>query len=350
MPRYIVSCLDVWADPVREIVRAVAPPQFDLRFAKTYDATEQLGLAAEADVILVGGADLTAEMIGKAANLRMIQKWGIGVDKIDLDAARRRGIPVTITAGANAGPVAELAVALMLAVYRRIPLADRMLRAGVWLKPQMRSWCYQLDGKTIGLVGFGAIARMVAHRLRGFDANILYYDVNRADRVSERALGATFTPYEELLRRSDILSIHTPLTAATRGLIGAEAIARMKDGAVIINTARGGIVDEAALYQALVSGKLRGAGLDAFDQEPPSPDNKLLTLDQVVLTPHAGGGVFDNVENVARQAFGNMEKFLAGQPFAAADVVVPLGHADAIVPSGHADAMVPLGHAAAGRA
>jgi D-3-phosphoglycerate dehydrogenase len=165
---------------------------------------------------------------------------------------------------------------------------------------------------------------MVAHRLRGFDANIVYFDLNRADRVTERALRAKYVAFDELLARSDILSIHTPLTNRTRHLIGREAIAKMKDGAVIINTARGGIVDEEALYESLVSGKLRGAGLDSFEVEPLSPDSPLAKLDQVVLTPHAGGGVFDNVENVAEHALGNIMKFLRGEALSPLDVVVPV--------------------------
>lgn len=324
MATYTIACLDVFAPKVQEAIRGVAPAEFEIRFARTYQAEEQLDLTVNADFVLLGGAALSAAMIEQATRLKFIQKWGIGVDKIDLAAARRAGIPVAITAGANAGPVAELAVGLMLAVYRRIPFVDRKLREGVWMKSEMRSTCYQLDGKTIGLLGFGAISRMVAHRLRGFDANIVYFDLNRADRVTERALRAKYLSFDDLLARSDILSIHTPLTSRTRHLIGREAIAKMKDGAVIINTARGGIVDEEALYEALVSGKLRGAGLDSFEVEPLSPDSPLAKLDQVVLTPHAGGGVFDNVENVAEHALGNIMKFLRGEALSPLDVVVPV--------------------------
>lgn len=324
MAKQVVACLDVWSESVKQEVRDNAPPDFELRFAATYDAAEQLGLVKDCDLILVGGADLTGPMIEAAhPRVQFIQKWGIGVDKIDLATARRLGIPVAITGGANAVPVAELAVALMLAVYRRIPFADRNLREGRWLKPQMRGWCYQIDSKTVGLLGFGAIARMVAHRLRGFDCKVIYHDITRADHISERALNARWVPMEELIATSDILSVHVPLTKSTANVINADSIARMKDGAVIINTARGGIVDEQALHDALVSGKLRGAGLDTFGQEPPDPANPLLKLDNVVLTPHAGGGVFDNVGNVARHSMGNMVKVLAGQALSPADIVVP---------------------------
>ena len=331
MAAYTIACLDVFAPKVQDAIRGVALPEFEIRFAKTYQPEEQLDLTVNADFVLVGGATLSGSMIEQAKRLKFIQKWGIGVDKIDLAAARRAGVPVAITAGANAGPVAELAIALMLAVYRRIPYADRKIREGVWIKSEMRSSCYQLDGKTIGLLGFGAIARMVAHRLRGFDADIVYHDLNRADRVTERALQARHVSFDELLERSDILSIHTPLTSATRNLIGREAIAKMKDGAVIINTARGGIVDESALCEALETGKLCGAGLDSFESEPLSLESPLLKFDQVVLTPHAGGGVFDNVANVADHALGNIAKFLRGEALAPLDVVVPVAKRDATV-------------------
>lgn len=320
---YEVSCLDVFAPSVRDVIQRSLPPDFKINFANTYDAREQLDLVTDADFLLVGGAPLTGDMIRQAKRLRFIQKWGIGVDKIDLGAAEEAGIPVGITAGTNAGPVAELAVGLMLAVYRRIPFIDKNLRQGKWLKSEVRSWCYQIQGKTVGLLGFGAISRMVARRLLGFDAKIIYHDLARADSATESALHATYVSLDELLAQSDILSIHTPLTEGTRHLIDKNAIRKMKDNAVLINTARGGIVDEAALYDALVSGKLLGAGLDSFETEPATTENKLLTLDQVVLTPHAGGGVFDNVEPVARHALGNMVKFLKGEALRPQDTILP---------------------------
>ncbi|HET8722216.1 MAG TPA: 2-hydroxyacid dehydrogenase, partial [Nitrospira sp.] len=316
----IIACLDVFAKDVRSEIEAVASNEFRVRFAESYDRQEQIGLIADADFILLGGAPLDAGMIGHAGRVKLIQKWGIGVDKIDLDAARAAGIPVGITFGENAGPVAEHAILLMLAVYRRLPMIDRKLRQGIWMKSEVRSICYQITGKTVGLIGFGNIARMVAHRLRGFDAEIIYHDPRRADRVTEKALRAAYVPLDTLLARSDIVSVHAPLNAATRELIRADTIEKMKDGAILVNTARGEIVHEPSLYDALVSGKLRGAGLDTFVGEPPSPDNPLLGLDQVVVTPHAAGGVFDNVENVARHALGNMKKILVGEALAPEDL------------------------------
>jgi len=329
---HFVACLDTWAPAVREVVRRSAPPELDLHFAESYDEAHQLALVEQAEFLLPGWAAVTEPMLERAGRLRMIQKWGIGVDRIDVEAARRRGIPLAITAGSNAAPVAELAIALMLAVYRRLTYVDRAMREGRWPKAEMRETCFQVAGKTVGLVGFGNIGRMVARRLRGFDTELIYFDARPADSETERTLGARRVSLPELLSRSDIVSLHAPYTPATARMIDAASIATMKDGAILINTARGELVDEAALYRALVSGKLRGAGLDAFDPEPPAADNPLLTLDQVVVTPHAGGGVFDNVENVARHALGNIMRFLRGEALAAADVVIPVGSAEATRP------------------
>jgi D-3-phosphoglycerate dehydrogenase len=321
---HFVACLDVWAPAVREVVRRVAPPELDLHFAKSYDDAEQLGLAEQAEILFVGWAAVTEPMLERAKKLRMIEKWGIGVDRIDVEAARRRKIPIAITAGANAGPVAELAIALMLGVYRRLAWVDSGMRRGKWLKAEMRELGYQLAGKTVGLVGFGNIGRMLARRLRGFDVSVFYYDARRAPVATETELNVRYCSLEDILCKSDIVSLHAPFTPQTARMINAKSIATMKDGAVLINTARGELVDEKALYDALASGKLRGAGLDAFDPEPPAPDNPLLTLDNVLVTPHTGGAVFDNVENVARHAIGNILKFLKGDSLSPADVVVPV--------------------------
>ncbi|MGB6105145.1 MAG: 2-hydroxyacid dehydrogenase [Pusillimonas sp.] len=321
MIRCQVACLDVWAQNVREIVAAEAPAGFELAFADSYLTEEQMSLASGADVILAGTSPVSAEMIAASPRLKFIQKWGIGIDKIDLDAAARAGVPVGIAAGSNAGPVAELAVLLMLAVYRRLPLVDSRLRQGVWMKSEMRGVSHQVAGKTIGLLGFGNIAKMVAHRLRGFDVKILYHDLKRADRIVEQIMGVKYAALDDLLAHSDILSLHLPLTPQTRGIICDATIAKMKGGAVLINTARGGLVDEDALLRALQSGKLDGAGLDAFAAEPPEPEHPLFSLGQVALTPHIGGGVIDNVANVARHCFGNMQSVLGGKKLSPEDAV-----------------------------
>jgi D-3-phosphoglycerate dehydrogenase len=317
-----VSSLDLWTPRIQDEVRACLPPGFTIRFASSYDADEQRALAAEADIILAGWAEVTDAMMAAAPRLRMIQKWGIGVDRIDLEAARRRGIAVAITAGANASAVAEHTLMLMLAVYRRLSLVDRALREGRWLFAEMRERCFQLRGKTVGLVGFGHIGRAVARKIAGFEVEVIYCDPIPAPPEVEAALGAVRVGMDALLARSDIVSLHCPGGGENRHLIDAAALERMKRGAVLINAARGDIVDEAALCDALRSGHLMGAGLDVYDPEPPEPGAAILGFDQVVITPHTAGSVLDNVGNVARHAFGNMLRMLEGRDLPPADIVV----------------------------
>jgi phosphoglycerate dehydrogenase-like enzyme len=333
-----VACLDVWDPAVREVVKRVAPAELDLHFASTYDDAEQYDLAEQAEVILAGWAAIPASMLQRARKLRFIEKWGIGVDRIDIASARHLGIPVAITAGSNANAVAEHAVMLMLAVNRRVTQVDRAMRDGIWLKAPMRAVCYQLTGKTVGIYGFGNIGRTVARLVSGFNCRIIYHDAIQADAATEHSMNATFVDFDTLLAESDVLSVHAPLTPKTQKSIGMPQLAKMKSTALLINTARGEIVDEHALFDALSAGRLRGAGLDAFDPEPPSADHPLLTLDQVIATPHTGGAVFDNVENVAQHAIGNILKFLHGEPLAPVDVIVPTAQ-DATVsrPPAHAE-------------
>jgi D-3-phosphoglycerate dehydrogenase len=321
---YKVAYLDVMDPKVQAEIRSELPPGFSIQFGETGDRREQMAMIADADFILTAVA-VDAEMIKSAPKLRLLHKWGIGVDKFDLDAARAARVPVAITAGANAGAVSEHTVMMMLAVYRRLSLADRKLREGVWIRPQIRGEAYQLSGKTVGILGFGNVGRMVAHRLAGFDVHIIYHDIRRADMATERSLHATPVPLDELLERSDVVSLHVPLTRVTRGMINADTIARMKTGAILINAARGEVVDEAALYDALVSRKLRGAGLDVFAKEPADPANPLLKLDQVVVTPHTAGSAIDLVADIARHAFRNMQAVLNGEPLSPNDVIVAAG-------------------------
>jgi D-3-phosphoglycerate dehydrogenase len=319
-----IAFLDVMEAKVQDEIRSVLPAGFSIQFAETADRREHLAMIADAEFILTAVA-VDAEMIRAAPRLRLLHKWGIGVDKFDLDAARAARIPVAITAGANAGAVSEHTVMLMLATYRRLSLADGKLRQGIWLRPQLRAQVYMLSGKTVGLLGFGNVGRMVAHRLAGFDVHILYSDIRRADMATERSLRATQVPFEELLERSDVLSLHVPLTRVTRGMVGAQAFARMKTGSILINAARGEVVDEAALHDALVSGKLHGAGLDVFAMEPADPANPLFKLDRVVVTPHVAGSAIDLVADIARHAFTNMQSVLDGQPLSPNDVIVAAG-------------------------
>lgn len=317
-----ISCLDVWTPAIRDLVRGALPKDFVIRFAESYEPAEQVRLVAEAEFVLAGWAEVTGVMMEAAPRLRMIQKFGIGVDRIDLAAAERNGIVVAITAGGNASTVAEHAVMLMLAVFRRLSYVDRGMREGRWLYAGMRERCFQLRDKRVGLVGFGHIGRMVARKLAGFEVELVYCDPVPAEPEVEAKLAARRVSMDELLATCDVVSLHCPGGAPNTGLVGARELAAMKPGAILINTARGDLVDEAALADALQSGHLMGAGLDVYEPEPPAPGSRLAALDQVVLTPHTAGSVLDNVENVARHAFGNMERVLRGEALRPADVVV----------------------------
>ena len=255
---------------------------------------------AEADYIVNRGAVVDETVVVTAKNTKLIHKWGAGYDKIDVKAAGAHGIPVAICVGGNAMPVAELAVTLMMAALRNIqPMAER-LKKGEWSRNEYAGRSYLLHGRTVGLLGIGNIARKVAAIVRGgFDCPVLYYDVFRMSEEQEAALGVRYVSLDELLKQSDILSIHVPLLESTTGMIDREKLALMKPTAFIINTARGGIINESDLIEALQNGAIAGAGLDTYASEPLDPSSPLLAMDNVVTTPHCGGNTVDNDINMA---------------------------------------------------
>jgi D-3-phosphoglycerate dehydrogenase len=257
----------------------------------------------------IAGLDvIDREALATADSLRVIARYGAGVDRIDLDAARKKGIIVTNTPGANAISVAELAIALMLSVARRIPEADRVTKAGGWSRLQGLA----LEGRTVGLIGLGAIGKAVARRLQAFDCRILAYDPY-VDAAYALADDITLLPLDDLLPQSDIVSLHVPALPVTRGMVNADFLARMKPGAILINTARGELVDEAALLISLTSGHLRGAGLDAFAVEPPGEDNPLFALPQIVVTPHTGAHTDSATNAMGWGALRNLLAALRGE-------------------------------------
>lgn len=239
-------------------------------------------LIREADVLWHVLRPVTEAHIASAANLKLIQKIGVGVNTINIEAARQRNIPVCNMPGTNSRAVAEMTLLLMLSTLRLQPRLDRLCRTGQWVPDAAtREALQEIGGKTVGLVGFGDIPRMLAPMLEAMGARIIYTSRSAKDAPYEHV------PFARLLEISDIISLHVPLTPETTHMIGAEQISAMKQGAILINTARGGLVDEAALYSALTSGHLKAAGLDVFDPEPASAANPLFQLDQVVPAPHA---------------------------------------------------------------
>ena len=264
-------------------------------------------LLPETDVLWHALKPCTATMIAAAPKLRLIQKIGVGVNTIDLEAAQARGVPVCNLPGTNSRAVAELTLALMLGTLRRLPRFDAALRHGAWSDPALQDGIFEIGGRTVGLVGYGAIPRLLAPVLSALDCRLLY----TARGPVADALGEWRT-LDALLTECDIVSLHLPLTEATTALIDAKALARMKPGAVLINTARGGLVDQASLVDALRSGRLAAAGVDVFAQEPPDPADALFSMPNVVVTPHIAWlttGTFDRsfalaAENCRRLAAG----------------------------------------------
>lgn len=255
---------------------------------------------APADYMVCRGGAIDESVMSAAPHLQWIQKWGVGYDKIDIEAAGERGIPVGICVGGNSMPVAELAVTLMLDVLRNVLPLNSYMKDGIWEREKYSARSYLLHGKTVGLIGIGNIARKVMSIVQGgFDAKVLYYDVFRLSEDQEKALNITYVPLDDLMSKADIVSIHVPLLDSTRGMIDREKIKRMKPTACIINTSRGGIIKEDALIEALREGAILGAGLDTYEEEPLSKDSELLKLDNVVLTPHCGGNTVDNDINMA---------------------------------------------------
>jgi phosphoglycerate dehydrogenase-like enzyme len=270
---------------------------------------------AEVVVNIRAHARFTDGVLAGCPRLRLISIWGTGTDNVDLTACRARGVAVTNTPGVNAHAVAEHTVALMLAITRRIPAMDRDTRAGQW----PRGLLVQLEGQTVGLIGLGAIGGRVGQLLRPFGVRLLATTYG-PDEGRAAAAGARHVPVETLLRESDIVSLHLRLSSDTQGYLGRDRLALMKPTAFLVNTARGALVDKTALVAALHDGRLAGAALDVFHEEPIPASDPILTLPNVVLTPHNGGMTREVIDAGILRAVENIEHFLAGRP---RDVVVP---------------------------
>lgn len=271
-------------------------------------AEEVAELLSGVDGYIAGLDYITAEAIAAAPkSLKVISRYGAGVDRVDLAAAKAKGIVVTNTPGTNSTAVCELAFALMLSLARHVPQMDAAVRSGEWPRANGMELC----GKTLGIVGFGAIGKKLAVRAKAFGMDVMAYDPY-FDAAFAAENGVKRMELDELIPLADVISLHVPLTEQTKYMISAEQIARMKDGAFVINTARGGLVDEAAAAKALKSGKLGGVGLDAFEVEPVT-DSPLLGLDNVVMTPHAGAHTDEAVAGMGLMAVQNLIDVMQGK-------------------------------------
>ncbi len=266
----------------------------DLRLKLSHDALMEV--ISEYDALIVRSATkVTSDIINAADKLRVIGRAGIGVDNIDVDAATRKGIVVMNTPGGNTITAAEHTLALMFAIARRIHLADSSMKSGRWEKGRFMG--VELYGKTLGIIGLGNIGSVVADRAHGLRMKVIAYDPYITEEAAEK-MGVELVSFEELLKNSDFITIHTPLTSETRNLINARTIGMMKRGVYIINCARGGIVNEKDLMDAISKGHVAGAALDVFEKEPPD-DWSLVRMEQVVTTPHLGASTEEAQEKVS---------------------------------------------------
>lgn len=295
-----------------DVAREMTPTGFDLAIVPAGSA-EYREAMAEAEYLVGFVAGLVdSELFKTGPRLRLIQLLSAGYDESDLDAARTAGVPVCNNGGANSVAVSEHAVLLMLAVQRQLVRQHLSVAAGNWRGNQTPR-VHEVREKTLGIVGLGTIGKKTARLAQAFGMRVIYYDVSRLPEDQEDLLNVRFRLLRELLKEADVVSVHTPLNNSTRHLIGSDELALMKSSAILVNTARGPVVDEVALHKALTDGTIRAAGLDVFDQEPPQSNNPLFTLDNVILTAHLAGPTFESNTARVRNAFDNVQRVARGE-------------------------------------
>lgn len=295
-------------DELKEMMLEYKPKNFDLYFWKEMDDNEREERLKKADYLMVAGEKVGEDIFARANNAKFVQKTGMGVDNIDVQAAAKHHLPVCNSPGGNAAGVAELTILLILSLYRKLPFVNEATKKGQWLMWELRPSSYEMQGKTHGFIGFGNIGREAAKRSRAFGTNIVYYDQYRRSETIEKELEATYMSFEDVLKTSDIISLHVPLLPETRGIIGYPELEKMKSNAIIINVSRGGIVVEKDLYDALNRKVIAGGGIDVWENEPTEPANPLFQLNNVIATPHIGAGTRDTLDKVFQIAFGNIVK------------------------------------------
>jgi phosphoglycerate dehydrogenase-like enzyme len=297
-------------EPVCRVVRGSAPPDWHLLIPSTKGSFRSE--LASCDFIVVADQTILADHIAAAPQLRMIQHQGVGYERIDLNACRSRRIPVAITPEGTSVGVAEHTLLLILAAYKHLAEAFQGVRLGRWMQWDLRDVSFELNGKCLGLVGLGRIGREVALRALAFGTRIVYFDPLVPEPYGLPVTRAV--SLESLLRQADIVSLHVPISQENRYLINSETLAMMKPRTMLVNTARGGLVEEAALAEALTTGRLAFAALDVLEREPPDLDNPLLRLDNVLITPHIAAGTRDALITKMRSVFANLVRYTRGEP------------------------------------
>jgi D-3-phosphoglycerate dehydrogenase len=296
-------------DPVKAALAKLDP---DIRMAKSGSADDVLAVARDADAVIVCYAKITADIIGALTRCKVIGRTGLGVDNIDVPAAAARGIAVTYVPDYCIADVSDHAVAMLLALARKIPFSNALVQSGRWELPPIAP-LKRLQGQVLGLLGFGNIPRAVAPKARALGLMVLANDPY-VDKDAFAALGVEGVSFDDLLARSDFISVHAPLTPATRGILNAAAFAKMKKGALVVNTARGPLIEEKALIAALDSGHLGGAALDVVETEPLPKDSALLGRDNVILTPHTAFYSVEALVELQTKCATDVARVLSGEP------------------------------------
>jgi len=296
-----------------------APEDFAVTvYPATLPDGEKIAIVQNADFLILFPGYLSEPVLRAAHDVKLIQLVSVGFDRMDLKLCRELGIPVANNGGANALDVAEHTIALILSFYRRMVEMDSNVRTGQWNMIDSGATTYCIDGKTVGIVGLGQIGQRVARLLGAFGANLLYYDPYPPAPSVAHELKAQRVTLEELFQRSDIVTLHIPLNEGTHGLVNERLLALMKPTALLVNTCRGPVVDEAALTAALQERRIAGAALDVLEQEPPEPNNPLLQLENVLFTPHTAGVTRDTWPRRGKFIFENLQRVWQGEaPLAA---------------------------------
>ncbi|HET9902574.1 MAG TPA: C-terminal binding protein [Xanthobacteraceae bacterium] len=311
MPRPVVAVADSpfpSLDPVKAALQRI---DAELRLAKSGSESDILEVARDADGLMVCYAQITPAVIAGLTRCKVIARTGLGVDNIDLPSAKAKGITVTYVPDYCLQEVSDHTVALLLSLVRKIPLSNRLVQAGRWEMPAVVP-IHRLEGRTLGLIGFGNIPRAVTPKAQAFGLKVITSDPYVAREHLER-LGVENVSLDALYARADFVSVHAPLTPETRGLVNADAFAKMKPGVMIVNTARGPLIDQKALVAALDSGKVAGAALDVLEQEPPPKDLPLAGRDNVILTPHTAFYSVEALQELQTKAATDVAKVLSGE-------------------------------------
>lgn len=295
-------------DPVKKALAKLDP---EYRVSKSTSAEDIIAVAKDADAIIVCYAKITAEVIGALTKCKAIGRTGLGVDNIDIPAAAAKGIVVTYVPDYCLREVSDHAMALLLALARKVTLANKLAQEGRWEMPSVQPM-YRLEGRTLGLAGFGNIPRTLVPKAKAFGLRVITSDPYVAPEHL-KALDVENVSFDEMLAQSDFISVHAPLLPETRGLLNAEAFAKAKKGVMVVNTARGPLIDQAALAAALDSGQVGGAALDVLEVEPPPADLPLAGRDNVILTPHTAFYSVDALEELQSKAAGDVARVLAGE-------------------------------------